>query len=196
MAARLTPRRLLVLLGIAATVALTSACGGGQDAAAAAKDPQLLKYSDRYVSFTYPTAWAASRPKGPGELHFHPLVYLGTQPVHDACSVHANETTCDWPIRHLQPGGVLALWQLPYVGPTGPMGPTPQETRIQVGGHTAWRQDTKGGDCRRIGADRTIDVLVPSANPIELTVCLRGPGLARNERRLDALLASTQFPAS
>jgi len=51
--------------------------------------------------------------------------------------------------------------------------------------------------CRRIGADRTIDVLIQTtrlpSTPTEFTACLRGPGLAQEEKNVDALLASTKF---
>jgi hypothetical protein len=57
--------------------------------------------------------------------------------------------------------------------------------------------DSTGGLCSRIGADRTIEVLV-ATQPLpstltEFTACLRGPGVAENVRRVDALLASTTF---
>jgi hypothetical protein len=57
--------------------------------------------------------------------------------------------------------------------------------------------ETPGGICRRIGADRTIDVLI-ATRPLpstltEFTACLRGPGLAQEEKSVDALLASTKF---
>jgi len=195
MGARLTPRRLSALAGIAATLALTSACGGvGQAAQAAAKEPTLQNYSSSTVSFSYPSAWTASEPVLPAEiLHFHPLVYLSTQPVHKPCATHGNETACGWPVRRLQPGGVLAGWAFPYVPPGSPM---PREgKRIQVGGHPAWRTDQRGGDCRRIGADRTTVVNVELGHQyfVSFTACLRGPGLARAEKSVGALLASTKF---
>lgn len=191
MGARLTPGRLLVCAAaIAALVSVTSACGGGDTGAA--RDATLKKYSDQLVSFTYPSAWTASAPEGPTEMHFHPLVYLSTQPVGAPCVVIGNETSCDWPIKRLAPGGVLALWQIPYTPPvTGP-GVTPPGTRVQVGGSPAWRQDVAGGDCHRIGADRTIDVEMPAHN-LELIVCVRGPGVAQAEKSVNALLASTKF---
>jgi hypothetical protein len=190
MGARLTPGRLLLCAAaIVALVCVTSACGGGSDAGAA-KDPNLTKYSDQFVSFSYPSAWTAYAPKGPTELHFHPLVYLSTQPVGDPCVVQGNETSCDWPIKHLDPGGVLALWQIPYQ-PAMPGAVVHPGTKIEVGGHPAWVQNGAGGDCRRIGADRTINV--DMANGLELTVCLRAPGVAQAEKSVNALLASVQF---
>src|SRR5215467_1660955 len=101
MGTRLTPGRLLFCAAaIVALVSVLSACGGGSDAGTA-KDPPLKKYSDQSVSFTYPSAWTASAPKGPSELHFDPLVYLATQPVGAPCVVQENETSCDWPIKNL-----------------------------------------------------------------------------------------------
>jgi hypothetical protein len=68
---------------------------------------------------------------------------------------------------------------------------------LRVGGDPATRVDTGHGICRSIGADRTIDVLIrtqPLPSPLmELTACLRGPGLAQAAQSVDALLASTKF---
>lgn len=193
MGTRLTPARLLLCAAVlAALVSLTSSCGGGS-AARAAKDPPVMKYSNQFLTFTYPSAWATTAPKGPAELHFQPLVYLSTQPVGAPCAVRGILTSCkQWPIKSLDPGGVIALWQVPYSLPT-PGGKVVHEgTEIQVGGHPAWRQEDMGGGCRQIGADRTIDVEMPAKN-LELTVCLRSPGIARAEKSVEALLASTTF---
>jgi hypothetical protein len=192
MGTRLTPGRLLLCsAAIVVLVSVTSACGGSSDAGAA-KDPTLKNYSDQFVSFTYPSAWAASAPKGPTEMHFDPLVYLSTQPVGAPCVTQGNETSCDWPIKSLDPGGVLALWQVPYSLP--PIGGrvAHQGTQIEVGGHPAWIQNVAGGNCRRIGANRTIDVEMPAHN-LELTVCARDPGVAQAETSVNALLASVKF---
>lgn len=190
MGARLTPGRLLLCgAAVVALVCVTSACGGGN--AGAAQDPPLKKYSDQFVSFTYPSAWAASAPKGPTEMHFHPLVYLSTQPVGAPCVAQGNETSCGWPIKSLDPGGVLALWQIPYQLPTPGGKVVHRGTEIQVGGHPAWEQDVVGGDCRRIGATRTINVDMTKG--LALTVCLREPGVAQAEKSVNALLASVKF---
>ena len=193
MGTRLTPGRLLLCAAVLVALAfVTSACGGGS-AAGAANDPPLEKYSDQFVSFTYPSAWAASAPKGPTEMHFHPLVYLGTQPVGAPCVVNGNTTSCnEWPIKSLAPGGVVALWQLPYALPTPGGKVVHRGTEIQVGGHPAWRQDVVGGNCRSLGATRTIDVQMP-AKGLELTVCLRAPGIGQAEKSVNALLASVKF---
>jgi hypothetical protein len=186
------PRLVACVVGIAATAALASACGGG-GSSQAAKDPPLQKYSGQYVSFDYPAAWKALQFRRPVELHSFPLVYLSTQAIHSPCSTQGNVTTCGWPVKRLQPGGVLAVWQLPYAPPCpGCSGPTGKLVRI--GGRSATRQVLAGGACHAIGADRTIEVTVKSS--VEFMACLRGPNLAQNERRVDALLKSTHFPQS
>lgn len=196
MEARLTLRSLLSLAAIAVAAALLSACGGGGGDAPAAKDPPLLKYSSHGLSFSYPSAWKASAPSGPTELHFNPLVYVSTQPVQDACSTSGNTTTCGFPVEHLEPGGVLVVWETNGIPAMG-LGPG---TRIQVGGRPASFNDAAGGTCHAIGADRTIDVTVETSPPpaafTYLTACLREPGVAANEESVKALLASTQFSAS
>ena len=195
MEARLTLRRLLSSAGaLVALVAVTSGCGGGSNAQAAPKAPPVVDYASPSLSFTHPTTWKAYPFRWPGELHFRPLVYLSTQPVHDPCSTHGTTTTCGFPVRSLQPGGVLVTWNAsnpPAIG-LGSSG-----TQIRVGGRPARRVDSAGGICRSIGADRTIDVLV-ATRPLpstltEFTACLRAPGIARNEQRVDALLESTKF---
>jgi hypothetical protein len=195
MKGRLTPRRRLSLGAIAAVVALTSACGSASSSTRAAPmTPPLQKYSGQYVSFDYPAGWKTVRFQRPLELHSFPLVYLSTQAIHSPCSTQGNETTCGWPLERLQPGGILAVWQLPYAPPCPGCASKSAGTQVQVGGRRATRQVRTGGACRAIGADRTIDVMVK--NSVEFMACLRGPNLAQNERRVDALLKSTQFPQS
>jgi hypothetical protein len=197
MDARLTQRRLLLCaLAILAMASVTSACGGGNDANAAPKDPApaLKTYAGSGLSFSYPTAWTAYKPALPTvPLHFNPLVYLSTQPVHAPCSTRGDTTSCSFPVDHLQPGGVLITWETNGLLAMG-LGPGKQ---IQVGGHPAARLEKAGGECRKIGADRTIDVSIathtlPSALTY-FTACLRGPGLTQAENFVDALLASTKF---
>lgn len=197
MAARLTPWRLvLCAVAIAALVSVTSACGGGGEAQAAAKDPPLLKYSGPGLSFSYPAAWKASKPVLPAQLlHFQPLAYVSTQPVGAPCTTHGNETACGYPVKRLEPGGVLVMWQYPYALPGFTLrGGAP----LEVDAHPARRTTTKPGFCRKIGADRTIDVmiqLVAHSSYVELTACLRGPNLAQAEKSVDAMLVSATFPS-
>ena len=196
MEARLSPRRLLACAAaFVALVALTSGCGGGSTPAAASTsdDPPLVQYSSSVLSFTHPAAWKAYPFHWAGGLHFQPLVYLSTQPVHDPCSTQGNTTSCGLPVGQLPPGGVLVTWNAS--GP--PATALGSGSRLQVDGRPARRVDSTGGICRNIGADKTIAVLVQTqplpSTPTELTACLRGPGLAQEEQSVDALLASTKF---
>jgi len=195
MDAGLRPRSLLLCaVGIVAAAALASACGGGTSSTAqAASQPQLVTYRSDGLSFRHPAAWTAYPFRWAGELHFRPLVYLSTQPVHDPCSTQGNTTSCGLPVRHLRPGGVLVIWQVNGIPAMG-LGPG---ERINVGGHRGTRVVTPSGICKEIGADRTMQVAVqtsPTPSPLTyLTACLRGPNLAQNERRVDALLASTRL---
>ena len=196
MDARLTLRRLLCGAAIVALVSTASACGGGRGAAqSAAKVPRLLTYSSSNLSFSYPAAWTAYSSHKWWTFHFSPLVYLSTQPVHNPCSTKGNETTCGFPVQRLRPGGVLAVWQFGQVPITGSIRLTGKQ--IRVDGHHAGLEETTGGECRRIGADRTIeaDVELGDDGVIFLTACLRGPNLARAEKSVEALLASTRFPS-
>ena len=195
MEARLTPRRLFMgAAPLVAFVAVTSGCGGGTDAQAAAKtDPKPVTYSNSLLSFSHPAAWKAYPFRWAGELHFRPMVYLSTQPVQDPCSTKGNTTSCGFPVKQLEPGGVLVTWNASNP-PAVSVGPGKQ---VRVGGHPARRVDTAGGMCRSIGADRTVDVLIQTrplpSTLTEFTACLRGPGLAQEEKSVDALLASTKF---
>jgi len=195
MEARLTPRRLLTCAAaLVALVAVTSGCGAGTDAQAAGKtDPKLVTYSNSLLSFSHPAAWKAYPFRWAGELHFRPMVYLSTQPLQDPCSTKGNTTSCGFPVKQLEPGGVLVTWNA-SAPPAMALGPG---SRIRVDGREARRVDTAGGMCRSIGADRTIDVLIATnplpSTPTQFTACLRGPGLAQAEKSIEALLASTTF---
>ena len=178
--------------GIALSAALVTGCGGGR-AAQGADPPLQVRYRDSQVSFRHPAPWKVYPFRWAGELHFRPSFYLSTQPVQDPCRTNGNSTVCGLPLRHLRPGGVLVVWQVLGIPGTG-LGPG---RRIRVGGRPAAQATTRAGICRTIDADRTIEVLVetspPPSNFTEVIACLRGPHLAQNERRVNALLASARF---
>jgi hypothetical protein len=195
MEARLTPRRLLVCAaGIATLAGVASGCGGGGKAPAAAKDPPLVTYSNSFLSFTHPQAWRVYPFRWAGELHFQPMLYLSTQPVHDPCRQKGNATICQWPVRKLRPNGVLVMWE--NRGFPGWRLDSQRGLSLRVGGRAARRSATNPGVCGAIGADTTIQVVIAQRvvdNWTEATACLRGPSLAPSERALNALLASTKF---
>jgi len=196
MKAQLSLRRAFMwVAALAAFAALASGCGGGNGTQPAAKthDPQLVQYSNSVLSFTHPATWKAYPFHWAGGLHFRPLVYLSTQPVHDPCSTKGSTTSCGLPVGKLRPGGVLVTWNASNP-PSFSLG---SGTPVRVGGHPARRVETKGGICKSIGADKTIDVLVQThplpSSLTEFTACLRGPGLSGAERSVNSLLASTRF---
>jgi hypothetical protein len=172
---------------------VTSACGAAH-AARAADPPALVRYSNGYIAFRHPAAWKAYPFRWAGELHFHPLVYLSTQPVHDPCATHGNTTACTWPVRRLRPGGVLIVW-----GNFGYPGWSLREARgfpLRVADRPAKRVALRPGRCGAIGGDLTVEVAIARPEPsnwTEATACVRSPHLGLSERRIDALLASTRF---
>jgi hypothetical protein len=192
---RLPLRSVLVCVAaLTGLAALTSGCGGGNDAqAASTQPPSLVKYANSSLSFTHPATWKAYPFQWPGELHFRPMVYLSTQPVQNPCSTKGNTTSCGFPVQHLQPGGVLVTWNASYP-PSFGFGPG---SHVTVDGHPARRVETAGGMCHSIGADLTIDVHIQTtpfpSTLTDFTACLRGPGLAQAEQSVDALLASTRL---
>jgi len=195
MRADLTHRRLFVCVALLmALVVAMSGCGGGVDAQPTAKtDSPPVRYSNSVLSFSHPASWKAYPFRWSGELHFRPMVYLSTQAVQDPCSTKGNTTSCGFPVEQLEPGGVLVTWNASNP-PAMALG---SGSRIKVDGREARRVGTSGGICRSIGADKTVDVLVQTS-PLpstltEMTACLRGPGLAQEQKSLDALLASTKF---
>jgi len=68
---------------------------------------------------------------------------------------------------------------------------------VEVNGATGRIQTEKPGSCSAVGADETLDVLVPIGQPkpwsnIDVVACLRGPDLATSEAQVRAILASVK----
>ena len=195
METRLTKRRLL-LCG-AAIVAVAALAGGCGSAAGrnVFKPPQSVRYANSQLRFLHPTTWKAYPFRWRGELHFQPMLYLSTQPVHDPCETKGLTTTCTWPVQRLEPAGVLVVWEN-----RGFPGWTLDDAAgkpTSVGGRKAKRL-VASGECRAIGGTVAIEVAIASPVPsnwTQVTACLRGPNLAQNERALNAMLASTHFLA-
>lgn len=192
--ARVRPLSFLASAAVVSAAALlTSACGGGSGAPGADASPPAT-FANSYLSFRHPAAWTAYPFRWSGELHFHPMLYLSTQPVRDPCHTQQTATVCAWPVGRLQPGGVLVTME--NRGFPGLSLSRFDGASLRVGGRAAKRSVTRPGACAAIGGDVTIDVVVASPQPsnvTEFTACLRGPGLTPNEQRVDSLLASTRF---
>ena len=100
-------RRLLAACGVLAVVAGSLAVWSAASPGAAG----LQTYRNEFVTFKYPAAWAPSV-FTEQTLHFHPMVYLSTQPTHDPCRTTpsaggGSTTACSWPVGRLAPGGVV-----------------------------------------------------------------------------------------
>jgi hypothetical protein len=98
------------------------------------------------------------------------------------CRRHGNVTTCDLPIGHLMPGGVVVTWTIDEL-------PRPPSELPLPGVHI--RVSTPGY-CRRIGADESVmaRIVTPRHELLWIDACLRAPGLAANEWAVRAMLAS------
>ena len=189
-------KRLLATVGVLAVVAGSVAVWTA--ASPGAKPSGLQTYRNSFLAFTYPAAWAPSV-FTEQTLHFHPMVYLSTQPTHDPCRTIASAlggttTTCSWPVDRLAPGGVVVL--LENRGAPGATLANFSGQTTRVGGRSAKVSTEQAGTCRALGADATISAAISrplQSNWTALQACLRGPNLAEQERQVRALLSSMRF---
>lgn len=103
---------------------------------------------------------------------------------------------CDWPLTALSANGVLVIWLTTRILQPLPTAGEP----VDVNGTTARLQIEmpKPVGCAAIGADETLDVLVPIGQPtplsnIAMVACLRGPDLSTSEAQVRAMLASARI---
>ena len=181
----------LALVVIVATVA-----GCGSATKASGSSGALATFRNHFLVFGYPPVWKPAVFKITGALHFSPMVYLSSQPVHHPCHSQQLATVCGWPVDRLRPGGTLIVWE--NRGFPGWSLRTTQGRSLRIGGRPAKQTVTRPGQCAAIGADETIAVEIERPIPdnwTAFTACLRGPGLASAVRQVDALLASTKFVA-
>ena len=156
----------------------------------------MATFRNSFIVFGYPPVWKPAVFKITRALHFSPMVYLSSQPVHHPCHSQQSATVCGWPLDRLRPGGTLIVWE--NRGYPGWSLRTTQGTSVQIGGRKAKQTVTRPGQCAAIGADETIAVEIERPIPdnwTAFTACLKGPGLASSVREVDALLASTKFVA-
>ena len=67
---------------------------------------RLETYRGHGITFTYPASWR-HRHRGFYSDMTSPIVDLGTQPMVDPCVHSGNSTSCWFPVRHLDRGGVV-----------------------------------------------------------------------------------------
>ena len=179
-------RESAVALILALVVASAAGCGSATTAGPT--------FRNGFLSLGYPAAWKPGVFKVAGELHFAPMLYLSSQSLHQPCHTKQLATVCGWPVDRLEPGGALIVWENRGY-PGWSLDTTPGKP-LKVGGRQAKQQVMRPGQCSAIGADETIAVAIQRPIPdnwTAVTACLKGPGLGKSERELDALLASTRF---
>jgi len=185
-------KRFVVVLAIAAAAA------GVLSVTLRAQEASVGVFSNEFVTFRYPAAWASSS-WTKQELHFDPMVYLSTeQAQHDPCRTSASATgktvSCGWPIKRLASNGVLVQWE--NRGSPGVRVATFPGEKLRVDGRVARLSVQRPGRCGGVGADETISVAIArplAGNWTQVDACLRGPKLAPLEQQVRALLASARF---
>lgn len=201
--------RLLSIALIAVAIA-GAGCGPVKDGSPATSSPDSVPApspstasfpeSADGISFERPAEWIRWQPNQHNPVNDGPLIYLSTDRLLPSCATTPDATpnpasaegrACDWPLAELGPNGVLVTWLTTRILQSLPTGGEP----VEVNGATARWQATKPGTCGAIGADETIDVLVPIGQPTPLSnvavvACLRGPNLASGEAMVRAMLES------
>jgi hypothetical protein len=180
---------------LVAATALPAACGSAAPKAAGGSSA-VSEFRNSFLAFRRPTAWRPFTFGVSGTLHFDPMLFLSSQPAHQPCRTKAGETVCGWPVDRLRPGGALVVWEN-RGAPNWSLASVPGAS-VRIGGRHAKRAVHRPGKCAAIGADETIEATIERPMPdnwTAFTACLRGPGLAASERRIDALLGSTRFLA-
>jgi hypothetical protein len=197
--------RCLILCAVTlVTVAMAAGCGAAStrssadtaSAKAPARAGTALTFHNDFLAFRYPPSWKPYRFDTARRLHFHPMVYVGTQPGHDPCRQSQTETTCGWPVDRLRPNGVLIAWE--NNGWPGWSLASVTGKALKVGGRAGKISTARPGGCSAIGADETVEVVIERPmrdNWTGFTACLRGPNLPASERAVYALLTSTRFLA-
>src|SRR5450759_5452707 len=154
------------------------------------------------ISFARPASWTRWLPNAHDPINDGPLIYLSTDPLLPTCATTPQATpnpadargrACDWPLGELASNGVLVTWLTTRI-----LVPLPSAgDAVEVNGATGRLQIEKPGPCAAVGADETLDILVPIGQPkpwsnIAVVACLRGPDLAGAEAKVRAMLASAK----
>jgi hypothetical protein len=174
-----------LLATLTAGCSLATTAGGGTSQTTPRPHAQVavVRYHGRGVSFAYPAAWSH---RGPGfsTNMDGPVVDLSSQRLVSPCRHHGSSTVCSWPVRHIRRGSVVVSWRT--VGAmvvVSQMPPAGFPMRVE-----------RPGTCRGLGGDATVSARVVTQKHAEfrISACLRGPGLAAEERAVRAMLASAR----
>jgi hypothetical protein len=176
---------------VVATAAVAAGCSIGSGAATSgrpstgattgAKTTLLTHYRGHGVAFDYPATWGRYRRGGVYSTMTSPVVDLSTQHMVDPCTHVANRTTCALPVHHMRAGGVVVVWQA-WDGFGALMHHPPGPVHVRV---------VRGG-CRDIGGDEIIAAQIATRHHkvFLANACLRGPGIAANERAFRSMVRS------
>lgn len=189
------------LLSLVATFAVAcSAASTGSPSVASPSAAAVITDSANGISFARPASWTRWVPNAHDALMDGPLVYLSTNPLLPTCATtppaspnpaDAHGLACEWPLAELAPNGVLVIWLTTRI-----LAPLPSAgDSVEVNGATGRLQTKKPGTCSAVGANETLEVLVPIGlqkpwSNIDVVACLRGPNLATSEAQMRAMLAS------
>ena len=162
--------------------------------------PELVTFRDQTLTFQHPRSWSA-RHFDENSTFSAAIADLSNQAMHPPCTTrrvkNGIETTCGWPVRHLQPGGLLMRWQ--QVGVLVPSNwrftDLPGQA-VRVDDRPAKQEISRPGDCASIGATETIRTDIRRSargNYYRVTACLRGPRIQALEQDAQTILASTHL---
>jgi hypothetical protein len=133
----------------------------------------LARYGGHGVAFDYPAAWGRYQRAGFFTTMTSPIVDMSTQPMVNPCTHAGHRTTCGIPVRRMHARGVVVTWQT-WGGLGVLMHRRPASVSFKV----------LPGGCRDIGGDEIITAQVTARHHrvFLANACLRGPGIAVNER--------------
>jgi hypothetical protein len=138
-------------------------------------------------AFDHPRAWSEVQYDDLASSFATTVVFLSNVAIHDPCTrTYTSGGTlqgerCGDAVEALGPGGVFVSW----VSAGMPHGPGPEipHPNAKISGRPAEVSTARRGSCGRLGAQETItaDVAIDHDHEFEMTACLRGPNLAREE---------------
>jgi hypothetical protein len=191
-------RVMQVVIGLAALTGLILSTGATTGASGR---PAVKRYTDSEISFQYPAQWNIRHFNERSSFSI-PIVFVSNETLHAPCRsfkvAAGEETTCNYPVKHLAKGGVLLEWTSNGT-PTFSINQVPGIAG-KIGGLVSRLEVARPGTCHNIGADETITAIAdrpsPTDNFFELSACLRGPHLSTLADEVTSLLHSTTFPGT
>lgn|ERR1700678_702229 len=163
---------------------------------AAATTVATKRFSAMKLSFSYPASWRSGTWTNDVSSFSASIVFLSTSPMTAPCTATRSPgritTSCGYPVRGVQAGGIVVSWSVNGF-PTVAHAPKGNAT---VAGLPALETRSKPGWCVTLGGSEAITVKIwPSASAggwYEMDACLRGPDLAQHRTEISAMLKSVR----